>query len=74
MAPGLVDPHIHIESSMMTACAYAEGALLNVEINLKSAGKSADRDDVETSLQRLRTSLGPLARRCQDAVHAALSA
>ena len=29
LAPGLVDPHIHIESSMMTACAYAEGALLN---------------------------------------------
>lgn len=28
LAPGLVDPHIHIESSMMTACAYAEGALL----------------------------------------------
>ena len=29
IAPGLVDPHLHIESSMMTACAYAEGALLN---------------------------------------------
>ncbi len=29
LAPGLVDPHIHIESAMMTACAYAEGALLN---------------------------------------------
>jgi len=29
LAPGLVDPHIHIESSMMSACAYAEGALLN---------------------------------------------
>lgn len=29
IAPGLVDPHVHIESSMMTACAYAEGALLN---------------------------------------------
>lgn len=29
LAPGLVDPHIHIESSMMTACAYAESALLN---------------------------------------------
>lgn len=29
LGPGLVDPHIHIESSMMTACAYAEGALLN---------------------------------------------
>src|SRR5450755_3614252 len=28
IAPGLVDPHIHIESSMVTACAYAEGALL----------------------------------------------
>jgi adenine deaminase len=29
IAPGLIDPHIHIESSMVTACAYAEGALLN---------------------------------------------
>jgi len=29
LAPGLVDPHIHIESSMMSACAYAEPALLN---------------------------------------------
>ncbi|MBC7367530.1 MAG: amidohydrolase family protein [Undibacterium sp.] len=29
LAPGLVDPHVHIESSMVTACAYAEGALLN---------------------------------------------
>lgn len=29
LAPGLVDPHVHIESSMMTACAYAEGALRN---------------------------------------------
>jgi adenine deaminase len=29
LAPGLIDPHVHIESSMMTACAYAEGALLN---------------------------------------------
>ncbi len=29
VAPGLVDPHLHIESSMMTACAYAEAALLN---------------------------------------------
>jgi adenine deaminase len=28
LAPGLVDPHIHIESSMMTSCAYAEAALL----------------------------------------------
>jgi adenine deaminase len=29
LAPGLIDPHIHIESSMVTACAYAEAALLN---------------------------------------------
>jgi adenine deaminase len=29
IAPGLVDPHIHIESSMVTACAYAEAVLLN---------------------------------------------
>ncbi|TIX90348.1 adenine deaminase C-terminal domain-containing protein [Rhizobium sp. P44RR-XXIV] len=29
IAPGLVDPHIHIESSMVTACAYAEAALIN---------------------------------------------
>ena len=29
IAPGLVDPHVHIESSMMTACAFAEAALRN---------------------------------------------
>ncbi|PPR47126.1 MAG: Adenine deaminase [Alphaproteobacteria bacterium MarineAlpha5_Bin9] len=29
LAPGLIDPHMHIESSMMTACAYSEAALLN---------------------------------------------
>jgi glutamate formiminotransferase/formiminotetrahydrofolate cyclodeaminase len=58
----------------LLAQAGAEGALLNVEINLKSAAPSADRTDVEMSLQRIRAALGPLARRCQDAVHAALSA
>ncbi|MDE1171223.1 MAG: adenine deaminase C-terminal domain-containing protein [Verrucomicrobium sp.] len=29
LAPGLVDAHLHIESSMVTACAYAEAALRN---------------------------------------------
>jgi adenine deaminase len=29
VGPGLVDAHVHIESSMMTACAYAEAALAN---------------------------------------------
>lgn len=58
----------------LLAQAAAEGALLNVEINLKSAADSADRTDIEMGLQRVRTMLGPLARSCQDAVHAALSA
>jgi glutamate formiminotransferase/formiminotetrahydrofolate cyclodeaminase len=58
----------------LLAQAAAEGALLNVEINLKSAADSADKTDIEMGLQRVRTTLGPLARSCQDAVHAALSA
>lgn len=58
----------------LLAQAAAEGALLNVEINLKSAADSADKTDIEMGLQRVRTMLGPLARSCQDAVHAALSA
>ena len=29
VAPGLVDPHVHVESSTMTVCAFAESALLN---------------------------------------------
>lgn len=29
LAPGLVDPHLHVESSMISVCAYAEAALLN---------------------------------------------
>jgi glutamate formiminotransferase/formiminotetrahydrofolate cyclodeaminase len=58
----------------LLAAAAAEGAILNVEINLKSAKESADKSDIEMSLQRIRTALGSTARRCQDAVHAALSA
>ncbi len=29
IAPGLIDPHVHVESSTMTVCAFAEQALLN---------------------------------------------
>src|SRR5260221_12488383 len=29
LAPTLVDPHIHIESSMRTPCAYAQGAFVH---------------------------------------------
>ena len=44
LAPGLVDPHIHIESSMMTACAYAEAALLNGTTTIFQSGKRSERD------------------------------
>ena len=58
----------------LLAAAAAEGALLNVEINLKSARESADKTDIEMSLRRIRAALGPMVQRCRDAVHAALSA
>ena len=58
----------------LLARAAAEGALLNVEINLKSLPAGADKDDVETALQRVRSALGPAAQRCADAVQSALNA
>jgi glutamate formiminotransferase/formiminotetrahydrofolate cyclodeaminase len=58
----------------LLARAAAEGALLNVEINLKSSPAGADKNDVETALQRVRSALGPAAQRCADAVHSALKA
>jgi glutamate formiminotransferase/formiminotetrahydrofolate cyclodeaminase len=58
----------------LLARAAAEGALLNVQINLKSLGGTADKDDVETELQRIRAALGTAARDCEDAVHAGLNA
>ncbi len=58
----------------LLAGAAAEGALLNVEINLKSMPAGADKNDVETALQRVRSALGPAAQRCADAVHSALKA
>jgi len=58
----------------LLARAAAEGALLNVEINLKSLPAEADKNDVETALQRVRSVLGPAAQRCTDAVHSALNA
>ncbi|HET7225198.1 MAG TPA: glutamate formimidoyltransferase [Candidatus Eisenbacteria bacterium] len=56
------------------AQAGAHGALLNVEINLKSLPQSADKQDVESEWHRLRTALGPLAGRCEAAVRAGLNA
>ncbi len=55
LAPGLVDPHIHIESSMMTACAYAEAALLNGTTTLfcdsHEIGNVCDQAGVEWMLE-----------------------
>ncbi len=58
LAPGLVDPHVHIESSMMTACAYAEGALLNgtttVFCDSHEIGNVCDAEGIEWMLEDAR--------------------
>ena len=58
VAPGLVDPHIHIESSMMSACAYAEAALLNGTTTLfcdsHEIGNVCDREGIEWMLEDSR--------------------
>ncbi|ESW94147.1 amidohydrolase family protein [Mesorhizobium sp. C280B] len=63
VAPGLVDPHIHIESSMVTACAYAEAALLNGTTTLfcdsHEIGNVMDVAGIEAMLEDAR--LAPLS-------------
>jgi adenine deaminase len=58
MAPGLVDPHLHIESSMMTACAYAEPALLNgtttIFCDSHEIGNVCDAKGIEWMLEDAR--------------------
>lgn len=58
LAPGLVDPHVHIESSLMTACAYAEAALLNGTTTLfcdsHEIGNVCDADGIEWMLEDAR--------------------
>ncbi|GAB0118899.1 adenine deaminase [Acidisoma sp. 7E03] len=58
IAPGLVDSHIHIESSLITACAYAEAALLNgtttIFCDSHEIGNVLDRDGVEWMLEDAR--------------------
>ncbi|MEO7414771.1 MAG: adenine deaminase C-terminal domain-containing protein [Opitutaceae bacterium] len=58
LAPGLVDPHVHIESSMMTACAYAEGALLNgtttIFCDSHEIGNVCDAKGIEWMLEDAR--------------------
>jgi adenine deaminase len=58
LAPGLVDPHIHIESSMVTACAYAEAALLNgtttIFCDSHEIGNVMDAPGIEMMLEDAR--------------------
>jgi hypothetical protein len=58
LAPGLVDAHLHIESSMMTACAYAEAALLNGTTTLfcdsHEIGNVCDVEGIEWMLEDAR--------------------
>ena len=58
----------------LLATAAAEGALLNVQINLKSLPPSADKLRVETGYGRTREALASASKRCRDAVDAALNA
>jgi len=56
------------------AAAAAEGAFLNVQINLKSLAAGADKDDVEKELPRLQQALDAAARSCSEAVRTVMSA
>jgi glutamate formiminotransferase/formiminotetrahydrofolate cyclodeaminase len=46
----------------LLARAAAEGAILNVRINLKSLDSQADREDIEMNLQRLQSALETTSR------------
>jgi adenine deaminase len=58
IAPGLIDPHMHIESSMVTACAYAEAALLNgtttIFCDSHEIGNVLDAEGIEMMLEDAR--------------------
>ena len=60
LAPGLIDPHMHIESSMMTGCAYAEPALINgtttIFCDSHEIGNVCDVEGIEWMLEDCRQS------------------
>jgi len=58
----------------LLARAAAEGALLNVDINLKSLPASADKDSVSSQSATIRASLLAAAERCSGAVHTVMNA
>ena len=63
IGPGLIDPHMHIESSMMTGCAYSEPALLNgtttIFCDSHEIGNVCDTEGIEWMLEDCR--LAPLS-------------
>ncbi len=58
----------------LLARAAGEGALLNVQINLKSLAPSADKDAVSSQAESIRSDLVSAAERCAVAVQAAMNA
>jgi glutamate formiminotransferase/formiminotetrahydrofolate cyclodeaminase len=58
----------------LLAHAAGEGALLNVEINLKSLAEGADKNGVETDLRRLATALRRAVEDCRGVVSSKLEA
>ncbi len=58
LAPGLVDAHLHIESSMVTACAYAEAALKNgtttIFCDSHEIANVCDKEGIEWMLEDAR--------------------
>lgn len=58
----------------LLAAAAGEGALLNVEINLKSLPEFADKQGVEMDLHRLQTALAQASEECREAVRSVLTA
>jgi glutamate formiminotransferase/formiminotetrahydrofolate cyclodeaminase len=53
----------------LMAVAAGQGALLNVEINLKSMGPEADKNGVEADLRRLDAAFAPAAEECRGAAY-----
>jgi glutamate formiminotransferase/formiminotetrahydrofolate cyclodeaminase len=56
------------------AAAAAEGALLNVQINLKSLAEGVDKKGVEADLRRLSTMLRSAVEECRGTVASKLEA
>jgi glutamate formiminotransferase/formiminotetrahydrofolate cyclodeaminase len=58
----------------LLAHAAGQGALLNVQINLKSLAASVDKQGVAADLDGVRAALAMAGERCREAVEAAMSA